>query len=152
MPMNEPDYFQSRARVAFPLLGVVLTVSFLLVGLFGDFEPRPPRGELVTATVYAVVPDALGRPYYVAVRAVTSRGVVTCSMGKIAFPDHVLPPLNAQIPVEWTPEYCALSEPAEPLPRWFFLLVAGVAGTLTGAWLFRSAARPRSPLAEPRRA
>jgi hypothetical protein len=138
MPALEPGYFESHARVAFPLLGIVLTVSFLLVGLFDDLEPSPPRGELVTATVYTVVPDALGHPYYVAVRAITSQGAVTCSMGKTSFPDGALPLLNAQFPVDWTPEYCALYEPAEQPPRWSFFLVAGIAGTLTGTWFFRS--------------
>ena len=141
MPFYGAGHFESRKRIGLIVPGVVLTVSFLLVGLFSDLKPSPPAGELVTATVYTVVPDSLGRPYYVAVRAVTSRGTVTCSMGRSAFPDGVLPPLDARIPVDWTPEYCAWGEPAEQLPRWFFFLVAGVAGALTGGCLFRSARR-----------
>ncbi|MEV6302216.1 hypothetical protein AB0M02_22560 [Actinoplanes sp. NPDC051861] len=141
MPFYQPGHFESRARVALPLLGVVLTVSFLLVGLFDDLEPSPPDGELVDATVYTVVPDSLGRPYYVAVRAVTSKGAVSCSLGKTSFPDGVLPPLNARIPLDWTPEYCTRYDPADQLPRWFFFTVAGIAGTLTGSWLYRKLSR-----------
>ncbi|GIF42785.1 hypothetical protein [Actinoplanes xinjiangensis] len=122
----------------------MLTVSFLLVGLFGDLEPSPPDGELVTAIADTVVPDSLGHLYYVSVRAATSQGRVTCSMGKSAFSDGVLPPLDAQIPIDWTPESCSWGEPAEQLPRWFFFLVAGIAGTLTGGWLFRSPSRSDS--------
>lgn len=141
MPFYGPGHFESRTPIALVLLGVVLTVSFLLVGLFDDLEPSPPDGELVTATVQTVVPDALGYPYYVSVRAVTAQGTVNCSMGKSQFPDGGLPPLNAQITVDWTSGYCASYEPAEQLPRWFFFLVAGIAGTLTGWYLFRLASR-----------
>jgi hypothetical protein len=137
MPLYQPGHFASRARVAFPMLGIILTVSALLVGLFDDLEPRLPDGELVTATVDTVVPDVHGRPDYVAVRAVTSHGPVTCSMGSNAFPGGVLPALGARIPVDWTPEYCAWGVPDEQLPRWSFFLFAGVTGTLTGAWLLR---------------
>src|SRR5689334_7067231 len=101
MPFYGPGHFGSRAHVWPPLLGAILTVSFLLVGLFADLEPASPDGELVTATVSTVVPDALGRPSFVAVRAVTSQGAVTCSMGRTSFPDEVLPVLGAQFPVDW---------------------------------------------------
>lgn len=131
MPFYQPGHFESRRGIAFPLFGIIISVSFLLVGLFADLEPSPPDGELVPATVQIVVPDGLGEPYYVSVRAITSQGTVNCSMGKSQFPDGVLPPLNARITVDWTPGYCDTHVPVEQLPRWFFFLVAGIAGPLT---------------------
>ncbi|GLW31776.1 hypothetical protein [Actinoplanes regularis] len=141
MPIYGPGHFESRTRIAFGMLGTVLTVSFSLIGLFADLEPVPPPGEVVTGTVYTVVPDALGQPNYVAVRAATSQGPVTCSLGKSAFPEGVQPTVNAQIPIEWTPDHCASGEPSEQLPRWFFFLVAGGAGVFTYAWLRGTASR-----------
>ncbi|BEL04059.1 hypothetical protein Q0Z83_022500 [Actinoplanes sichuanensis] len=143
MPFYQPGHFEVRGRIAFVVCGVVLTVGFLLVGLFKDLAPSPPRGELVPAMVEVVVPDGLGTPYYVSVRAVTSRGTVNCSMGKSQFPDGVLPPLDARIQVDWTPGYCDTYVPVEQAPRWFFFLVSGIAGTVTGSYLFGRTSRSR---------
>lgn len=143
MPFYQPGHFEARGRIAFVVCCAVLSVSFLLIGLFDDLEPSPPKGELVPATVQVVVPDGLGTPYYVSVRAVTSRGTVNCSMGKSQFPDGVLPPLEAQIQIDWTPEYCDSYVPVEQVPRWFFFLVSGVAGTLLGGYLYRPRRRYR---------
>jgi hypothetical protein len=123
------------------MLGSVLTIGSLLVGLFAGLEPVPPAGEVVTGTVHTVVPDGLGQPYYVAVRATTSHGPVNCSMGTSAFPGGVLPTLDARIPIAWTPDHCTSGEPSEQLPRWLFFLVAGAAGVFTCAWLYGTAGR-----------
>lgn len=116
-------------------LGVVLSVSFLLAGLFADLGPPKPVGELVRGTVLAVQPDGDGRPATVLVRVDAPGGPVLCGMGRPAFTDGRLPAAQEQITVDYTPAGCAPEPVSEKLPRWFFLTF-GVGGVVLLAVYF----------------
>lgn len=118
------------------ILGLVLSVSSLLIGLFAGLEPPPPVGELLAGTVLAARPASDGRPAAALVRIEPSDGPVICGIDRAAFPGRRLPEPGTQIMVDYTPPDCALAPESEEMSRGAFLTLGGGGLALLAGYLW----------------
>lgn len=119
-----------------PLAGLLPSLVMLLAGIFGDFGPPPPVGDLLPATVVGIEPGPTGRPARAVLQVDTAGGPVICAIERDSFPERQLPPPQQRITVDHTPTGCAPPPVSKQLPRGAVITMGAGGLALMVFWLW----------------